>query len=142
MFKTGEHLVKLFGEIKSDNYKDPERYRWVKLTVKTYQDKDNPADEDNTLAKERVSKLVRQPEKDSLLSYKASREHADSRVRFNPKEYSVDVDLSERSRLSEHVRTTLVNLPKERQKQMLLFWLLDNKGMYMQRLTFKKKCHD
>ena len=66
---------------------------------------------------------MKQPNIDLLLSYNTSIE-CWARVRFNLKEYSVDIDLSEHSRLTEHV-SEWIKLWKEEQKEVLSIWLMD-----------------
>ena len=79
---------------------------------------DRDTSEEDRIAKQRVStKLLKEPKKDSVLSYDASVERK-ARVRFNPKELVVDIDLFEHSRLTEHVREW-IKQSKEEQKESL-----------------------
>ena len=92
-------------------------------TLQAASNKDTSPEEDHHAAIERVSKLVKEPKMDSVLSQDASIE-CKAGLRFNPKEYTVDIDLSEHSRLTEHVREW-IKLSKEEQKESLSIWLMD-----------------
>ena len=122
------HLLDEFYCFESDNEDEPETYRWVKLTMKTLRaasDKDT-SEEDCKAANQRVSKLLKVPKEDSVLTYDASVERR-AGVRFNAKEHTVDIDLSEHSRLTEHVRQW-IKLSKTEKKESLAIRLIDKDG--------------
>ena len=117
----------LYG-FESDNADEPETYRWVKLTMKTLQaaSHKDTSEEDCKAANQRVSKLLKVPKEDSVLTYDASVERK-AGVRFNAKEHTVDIDLSEHSRLTEHVRQW-IKLSKTEKKESLAIRLIDKDG--------------